>query len=262
MKYISWTVACIVLFIALNIESILSNSNLTNVSTKVNEDSVIVMTEANFPPFEFIDENGKLVGFDIDVMNAIAKETGWNVEYISVGFSDIFTEIDNSKNIAIADIFISRERSEKFLFSKPYVDDFDSLVLNKSFKGVDYQQLKDLHICVEKESYQISVLEKLNFKNVEKCKNNTVCNEYFNKNMCYGIYRSNLVNLYYIKNNIIKNAFISDIFLHANNSNPSGILLNKNDHKKLAEINQALDKLSANGTLKKIKNKWFKNLTK
>ena len=41
--------------------------------------------EPTFPPFEFTD-NGKYVGFDIDLANAIGEKTGMQVEVKSLGF--------------------------------------------------------------------------------------------------------------------------------------------------------------------------------
>ena len=47
--------------------------------------TLVVGMEPTFPPFEFTD-NGKYVGFDIDLANAIGEKTGMQVEVKSLGF--------------------------------------------------------------------------------------------------------------------------------------------------------------------------------
>ena len=42
---------------------------------------ITVGTNAEYPPFESVDDTGNIVGFDIDLMNAIAKAAGFEVEY-------------------------------------------------------------------------------------------------------------------------------------------------------------------------------------
>ena len=41
---------------------------------------VVIATDATWPPMEMVDTNKKIVGFDIDFMNAVAKEAGFQVE--------------------------------------------------------------------------------------------------------------------------------------------------------------------------------------
>jgi arginine transport system substrate-binding protein len=43
---------------------------------KVSPDALVVGLQSGYPPFEFMDANGNIVGFDIDVANCIAEEMG------------------------------------------------------------------------------------------------------------------------------------------------------------------------------------------
>ena len=42
---------------------------------------VAIGTNAEYAPFEYLDSNGNLTGFDIELMNAIAKEAGFEVKW-------------------------------------------------------------------------------------------------------------------------------------------------------------------------------------
>ncbi|MHB0879185.1 MAG: transporter substrate-binding domain-containing protein, partial [Anaerolineae bacterium] len=52
--------------------------------------TVKVGTEAAYPPFENKDENGNIVGFDIDLLKAIAANQGFAVEFVDTPFDGIF----------------------------------------------------------------------------------------------------------------------------------------------------------------------------
>jgi polar amino acid transport system substrate-binding protein len=87
-----------------------------------------VGTSADFPPFESIDEDsGKIIGFDIDLMNAIAKGAGLEVEYTNVDFDKIFGGlVNNEYDAVISGVTITEEREEAFDFSDPYITVIDS----------------------------------------------------------------------------------------------------------------------------------------
>ncbi|PKO04660.1 MAG: basic amino acid ABC transporter substrate-binding protein [Chloroflexi bacterium HGW-Chloroflexi-3] len=86
--------------------------------------SVFVGTDATFPPFEMVDETTKeYIGFDMDLIRAIAIEAGLNIVIESKPFDIVLSDLELCKiDMAIAAITITDERKTKFLFSEPYVD--------------------------------------------------------------------------------------------------------------------------------------------
>ncbi|SFE26020.1 transporter substrate-binding domain-containing protein [Alteribacillus iranensis] len=83
-----------------------------------------VATDNNYVPFEFIDqETDELVGFDIDLINAIAEEAGFDIEIEQMEFSGIVSAIPSGRfDIGIAGMTITEERKENIDFSQPYYD--------------------------------------------------------------------------------------------------------------------------------------------
>lgn len=53
--------------------------------------------EATYPPFLFKDEHGHYVGFEIDLIKAVAKEIGAEVAYTDMPFSQFMTAVENKK---------------------------------------------------------------------------------------------------------------------------------------------------------------------
>lgn len=82
----------------------------------------VVATDATWPPAEFVDEKSKdIVGFDIDLMNSIAKEAGISIEYKNVAFDPLLAGMASGQyDAAISSITITDERKKNMLFSEPY----------------------------------------------------------------------------------------------------------------------------------------------
>lgn len=83
---------------------------------------MIVGTDAAFPPFEQVDEDtGEIVGFDIDVIEAIADRLGVDVRMRNIGWDPLFTAVpDKTLDLAISAMTITEDRKDTFLFSEPY----------------------------------------------------------------------------------------------------------------------------------------------
>jgi len=84
----------------------------------------VVATDATWPPFEYIDEETKeIVGFDIDVMTAIAEKAGIEIEFKNVAWDPLLAGMALCQyDAAISSITITEERKEQFLFSDPYFE--------------------------------------------------------------------------------------------------------------------------------------------
>ena len=81
----------------------------------------IIATDTAFVPFEWKDGKGKLTGIDIDLMNAIAKNQGFTVEWKSIGFDASMTAVEAGEaDGMIAGMTINDSRKKKYDFSDPY----------------------------------------------------------------------------------------------------------------------------------------------
>lgn len=100
-----------------------------------------VATDATFAPFEYTDDDGNLVGFDVDLMNAIAEKAGIEFEWVNVPFDSVLAGLSECQyDAAIAAISISDERKQSMLFSTPYLDAGLVVVVNKEttdIAGID-----------------------------------------------------------------------------------------------------------------------------
>jgi polar amino acid transport system substrate-binding protein len=104
---------------------------------------VTVATDATFAPFEYTDDKGNLIGFDIDLMNEIAKKAGFEFEWVNVPFDSVLAGLSECQyDVAIAAIGINEDRKKSMLFSDPYLDSGMIVVVNAA--TTDINGLEDL----------------------------------------------------------------------------------------------------------------------
>jgi peptide/nickel transport system substrate-binding protein len=78
-------------------------------------------TNAEYPPFENVDEAGEIVGFDVDLMNALAEEAGFEFEWVNTRWDGIFVALQSGEfDAVISAATITDERAEIVDFSDPY----------------------------------------------------------------------------------------------------------------------------------------------
>lgn len=98
---------------------------------------VVVATDAAFPPMEFIDEDKQLVGFDIDMMNAIAETMGFEVEYRNTAWDGIFAGLESGDYDAILSaVTITEDRQQTYDFSDPYINAGQAVVVRMDEEGI------------------------------------------------------------------------------------------------------------------------------
>jgi arginine/lysine/histidine/glutamine transport system substrate-binding/permease protein len=82
---------------------------------------ITVGVNAEFQPFAFLDANGNLAGFDIDLMNALNAEMDFEVAYATLPFEELLTALENGElDAAISAISVTDARRERVDFTMPY----------------------------------------------------------------------------------------------------------------------------------------------
>ena len=79
-----------------------------------------VATDATYPPFEFYDNQGNIIGLDIDLLNAIAEDQGFQVRYYHHGWEGIFGQLKDSADIIASAIAITEESKNAADLSNEY----------------------------------------------------------------------------------------------------------------------------------------------
>jgi len=116
----------------------------------VNSGEITTCTHLPYQPFQF-EQGGKIVGFDVDMIDLVAKELGVKQAIVDTPFEGIQSGEDlNARkcDIAAAAMTITPEREEKIAFSAPYFDANQALLVKKGsgIKGLEDLQGKTLGV--------------------------------------------------------------------------------------------------------------------
>ncbi len=101
-----------------------------------------IATDTTFAPFEFEDDNGEMVGIDLDLLKAIAEDQGFEYELVVAGFSAATTGLEAGEyDGVIAGMSITDARKEKYDFSEPYYDSGVGMAVNADSDIASYDDL-------------------------------------------------------------------------------------------------------------------------
>ena len=104
---------------------------------------MVVATEGMWSPWTFHDEDDKLVGFDVEVAEAVAEKLGVSAKFAETEWDSIFAGIDAKRyDLAANGVEVTEERGEKYDFSVPYGYIRTALVVRGD--NEDIQSFEDL----------------------------------------------------------------------------------------------------------------------
>jgi len=250
----SWT-----LIVFLTISSFLIALNCSKekpdaFSRVMQEKKLLVGTDATYPPFESKDETGKLVGYDIDLMDEICDKLGARCEYVVVPFDGIVSGLNSEKYDAIISSFtITPEREMVIDFSKPYYQASQSIAIR-----LDQQKINSLiDLKGKRIGVQLGTTGELLAKKVEEAE---------------VVSFDNIGAAFIDLENGKLDAIVNDkptsqriIALRGNakivgsdlSSENYGIAVRKGEKRLLDAINNSLTSLELSGKLEDLNKKWF-----
>lgn len=139
----------------------------SSADTKADAKTYIIYSDNAFAPFEFLDtETKKYVGVDMDIMDAVAKDQGFEYEMHNEGFDASMGAVQSGQaDGMIAGMTINDERKKTFDFSEPYFDDGQVMV---GKKGTKVEDLKGKTVAVKNgtagKDYAEEVQDKYGYK--------------------------------------------------------------------------------------------------
>lgn len=85
-------------------------------------ETISVAFNPEYPPFEYV-ENGEYLGYDVDLINAVAEKAGFEVEFNAMAFDSVISEVmTNPDTIGVSGISITEERKLNVDFSEGYIN--------------------------------------------------------------------------------------------------------------------------------------------
>lgn len=218
-----------------------------------------VVTDAAYAPMEYL-EGDKVVGFDIDFLNAVAEEAGYELEIEHVGWDPIFVEIEGkTADLAISSITINDDRKQTYDFSVPYYLSTNKIMIPKDSEIQSGADLKDKKVAVQNGTTGQEVAEEIlgkNNENLKKFENNNLAIQELLSNGADAVVADNIVIEYYAKMNPDDNLKVI-----ADESFPAeyyGVMFPKGC-ELVSEFNDAINKVLDSGKYAEIYKEWFGN---
>lgn len=102
------------------------------VKTNVTRNKTITMaTNAEFPPYESYSGNA-IVGFDVDMMNAVCDYLGYELKIDDMPFNSVLAAVESGKaDVAVAGISVTEEREKNYLFTDNYAVTHQVIIVRK-----------------------------------------------------------------------------------------------------------------------------------
>ena len=114
------------------------------------ERELVVGTDAVYAPFEYQDEKGQIVGFDIDVLRATAEAAGLRVRFVNTPWEGMFnTLLQGDRDVLASAITITDERRQTLAFSAPYFDAAQLIAVPTGSPVARFEDLRSLRVGVQ-----------------------------------------------------------------------------------------------------------------
>ncbi|MBI6851706.1 cystine ABC transporter substrate-binding protein [Pseudomonas lijiangensis] len=213
--------------------------------------------EGTYPPFSFVDENGKLTGFEVEFSEALAKELGVKAKVQPTKWDGILAALESKRlDVVINQVTISEERKKKYDFSQPYtISGLQALTQKKNADTIKTPQ--DLA------GKKVGVGLGTNYEQWIKTNVPTAIVKTYDddptkfQDLRVGRIDAILVDRLAALEIAAKTKDAFGVAGAPFSRQESGIALRKGEPELLDAINKAIDKLRADGTLGKLSQKYF-----
>ena len=127
------------------------------------EKTLIAAANPTWPPMEFLDENKNIIGYDRDIIAAIAEEIGMKSEFRNIAWDGIFASLESGQaNVIASCVTITDKRKKAYVFSDPYYEVHQAVVVAKDSAIKKPEDLKGKKVGVQIGTTAIEALRKMN----------------------------------------------------------------------------------------------------
>ena len=219
----------------------------------------VVGTDAAYAPFESQNEKGEIVGFDIEVVQAIAAKAGFEVKFVNTPWEGIFNTLQQGdRDMVVSAVTITDERKQTMDFSDPYFDAAQLIAVKETSKVAKFADLKKLKVGVQTGTTGDEAVTKLLGKtstNIKRFESTPLALKELEAGGVDAVVADNGVVAHYVANNPGgKFKTVSDPEFKPEQY---GIAIKKGNSELLAKVNQGLAAIKADGTYAQIYAKYF-----
>ncbi len=228
----------------------------------MDKETLIIGFDDTFVPMGFKDNNGEIVGFDIDLAKEVSKRIGKQVTFQPIDWSMKESELNSGKIDLIWNGYsITKERKEKVNFTNPYLENRQVIITLANAKINSKVDLKGMNVGAQNQSSAVDAINKeeellKTFKDgkVYTFETNNEALMDLEAKRIDAVVADEILARYYInKKGEGKFKILNDDF----GDESYGVGIRKGDEELLKKLNQAFEDIKKDGTAKKVTEKWF-----
>jgi polar amino acid transport system substrate-binding protein len=223
-----------------------------------NDGKLVIGIDDKFAPMGFRDDNNEIVGFDIDYAKAAAEKMGKEVTFQPIDWSAKESELNSGRIDMIWNGYtITDERKEKVLFTKPYLENSQVVVVLADSELAKLDDLAGKEIGLQSLSSAADALGasplKAKLAGVSEFPDNVLALTDLKSKRLDGVVIDEVVAKYYMSKEQDTYKLLDESLA----PEQYGIGIKKGNEALLTELQKALDELSSDGTAAEISTKWF-----
>lgn len=223
---------------------------------QINESKEIkIGVDPSIPLYAYVDKNGTLSGYDIDMMEEVAKRLGVKTKYYFSNEDSLFAGLSSQRfDVAAGHIEMTKERQKTYDFSKSY-QETETVIVDKDGKkkALNLNNLKGESVTLPITSVYATFARayKMNVAQGETFENGMMDLE--NGKSKYMIYDHAVIQRFMVDNQI------NDLKIEYTlpEKLPIGLMFRKGNADLVNKMNEKLNEMENDGTMNKIKNKWL-----
>ena len=215
---------------------------------------LVVGTDAAYTPFESQNDKGEIVGFDVDVVKAVAQKAGFEVKFVNTPWEGIFNALDQGdRDLLVSAITVTDERRQTMDFSQPYFDARQLIAVKSDSPVTKFEDIKNMKVGVQNGTTGDEVVGKLLGKSstaIKRFESTPLALKELEAGGVQAVVADNGVVVHYLANNAAGGfKTVSDASFPVEKY---GIAVKKGNAELLARINQGLEAIRTDGTYARI----------
>jgi polar amino acid transport system substrate-binding protein len=233
-----------------------------SISPTLEKGVLSVGVEIGYPPMEYYGVDGDLLGFDIDLVKALAEKLELKVIFFDTAWDGILAGLDANRYDIAVNVTILPERRNNYNFTKPYINSFMTIVTRKGspLKINKIEDIAGVNAAFQGNTTAQYFSERLNSQGVR-----FTSFSYDKIINCFSDLKLGRVDLVIVDNIAafyytgMENSGLQVARAQPDESSDEliGICLKKGNDKLTGMINKALDELTAEGVVGEISRKYF-----
>lgn len=215
-----------------------------------------VAGDNKYPPYEYLNEDGEYEGFNVDIINAVAREAGLKIEIVPMDWEDAIKALENGQVDVIQGMTITDYRDLVFDFTDPIIVNSQSIFVRTETSFIsDLDDLKDTKVAYQTGDVNFESLSQIDNVKLIPMNNQPEAMSALITGKVDAFVGNRLTGLYIIQKDRLGDRI--KLVGTPMRETDYAIAVAEGDYELLKKLNNGLASIKSEGVYDRIANKWF-----